>query len=87
MKYLRKRKIHQIANQMLPEYDIPMCIDCTYKYSGGYEWLSFLSENGYVKFTVAYCGKWIRVYEKDDNNNVIRDEVLKPFEIRKEMAL
>lgn len=77
MKYLRKRNVHQIANRMLPEYEIPMCYECNYKYSGGYEWLTFYNQNGYVRFTVAYSGKWIRVFVKDDENNVIRDEVLK----------
>lgn len=77
MKYLRKRKIHELAVKCLPAYDIPKCVDCTYKAYGGYEWLSFCSGSGFATFTVAYGAKWIRFCERDIDNNLLYDEVLK----------
>lgn len=76
MKYLRKRKVYEMALVNLPGYDIPMCMDCTYKAYGGFEWLSFTSDTVYVTFTSAYGGKWIRVYEKNFDGKVLRDEIL-----------
>lgn len=80
MKYLKKRKVYELAVKLLSQYELPMCVYCTYKAYSGCEWLSFFSECGRVTFTVMNCGKWIRVYEKSDNGEVILDKVFKPVE-------
>lgn len=76
MGYLRKRKVHQYAMEMLAGYDVPKCQECTYKAYGGYEWLYFTSDTGYVTFTVAYSGNFMRVFEKSFDDETLMDKVL-----------
>lgn len=76
MKYLRKRKVYGLAVEMLSSYEIPSCIDCLYKFHSGYEWLTFSTDEGFVRFTVAYGGKWMRVFEQNGDDIVV-DKVLK----------
>lgn len=79
MKYLKKRELYNLAVSMLSYDDFPICAHCSYRFHGGFEWLTFCIGEKYVKFTVMNCGAWIRVVEKQDDC-VIRDEILERIE-------
>ena len=75
-KYLKKRALYELAVSSL-EYDLPVCSQCSYKFRGGFEWLSFCTDEKYVKFSVMNGGVWIKVTEQDEFGSIIRSEVLK----------
>lgn len=82
MKYLGKWKVYDMAVSMLQYQDMPKCKDCSYLYSNGYEWIVFSIPGREVRFTVLNQGEWVRVVEKDENEKVIRNEVLKSIDPR-----
>lgn len=82
MQYLGKRKMYQMALDMLKYKDMPKCMYCEYKFYRGTEWLIFSTDTCYVKFTVMNCGFWIRVVEKNEEFEVVRDEVLHSIDPR-----
>lgn len=82
MKYLGKWKVYDMAVSMLQYQDMPKCKECIYLYSNGYEWIVFGIPGREVRFTVLNQGEWVRVVEKDENEKVIRNEVLKSIDPR-----
>lgn len=79
MKYLKKRELYSLAVSMLAYDEFPICAHCSYRFHGGFEWLTFSTDDRYVTFSVMNCGAWIRVVEEQDGC-VIRDEVLARME-------
>lgn len=79
MKYLKKRKLYSLAASMLSYDGFPICAHCSYRFHGGFEWLTFSTSDRHVTFSVMNCGSWIRVVEKQDDC-VVRNEVLKRME-------
>lgn len=77
MCYLKKKKMYELAVANLGLFDVPKCRDCFYRFHGGFEWLKFSTPKYAVQFSVANGGKWARVVFRDENDLVVRDEVLK----------
>lgn len=74
-KYLKKRALHALAVSYL-DY-VPICSQCSYKFRGGFEWLTFCTDEKYVEFSVMNGGSWVKVTEQDGIGCMFRSEVLK----------
>lgn len=82
MKYLKKKKMHEIAKNVYGKR-MPAMKNCSYKYCGGAEWLEFSisysnNDDFIVKLGSLCAGAWLHLVERDfDTWEVVRDEILK----------
>lgn len=82
MKYLEKKKMHEIAKRVY-EKKMPSIKNCSYKYSGGAEWIEFCISMSdevvhIVKIGSLCAGAWLHLVERDfDTREIMRDEIIK----------
>lgn len=66
MEYLKKKKLYELAKELLKDKEIPLMKDCEYKFGRGSEWLRFSGVGDdchSYKINSQSAGKWVCIEE------------------------
>lgn len=74
---LGKRKLHElVVAKLKPVYDVPKCMDCTYKKFGKYERMTFCTSDKSISFTTLLGGSWNHLVIRNDDDVIICDAIM-----------
>ena len=74
---LGKKKLHELVVSKLKNvYEIPKCMDCTYKKFGKYERITFYTSDVVISFTTLLCGSWNHLVIRNEDDVIICDAIM-----------
>ena len=78
MEYLKKKKLYELAKELLKDKEIPLMKDCEYKSYKGAEWLYFSGvDNEYRSYKISSqsAGYWVSIEESDCGGKLLRSDI------------